>query len=120
MRLCGAAFGVFAIYDEEHYRVVATHGVPLGLAEFVRQAVRIQPGSMPERLRRGEDIIQVPDITALSSELRTPGLVAMTELGNARTAVWVALRKNDVAQGFIGVYRQEVRPFSDKQVALLS
>src|SRR5207302_1986471 len=55
MRLCGAGFGVFAIYDEEHYRVVATHGVPLGLAEFVRQAVRIHPGSMPDRLRRGED-----------------------------------------------------------------
>jgi adenylate cyclase len=119
MRLCGAAFGVFAIYDEEHYRVVATHGVPLGLAEFVRQAVRIHPGSMPDRLRRGEDTIQVRDITALGSELRTPGLVAMIELGNARTAVWVALRKDGVAQGFFGVYRQEVRPFSDKQIGLL-
>jgi PAS domain S-box-containing protein len=119
MRLCGADFGIFAIYDEEHYRIVATHGVPLGLAEFVRQAVRIHPGSMPDRLRRGADTIQVPDITALGSELRTPGLIAMIELGNARTAVWVALRKDGVAQGFIGVYRQEVRPFSDKQIALL-
>ena len=119
MRLCGAAFGVFAIYDEEHYRIVATHGLPLGLAEFVRKAIRIHPGSMPDRVRRGEDTIQVPDITALGSELRTPGLVAMIELGNARTTVWVALRKDGVAQGFIGVYRQEVRPFSDKQIALL-
>jgi GAF domain-containing protein/anti-sigma regulatory factor (Ser/Thr protein kinase) len=119
MRLCGAAFGVFAIYDEEHYRVAATHGVPVGLAEFVRQAVRIHPGSMPDRIRRGEDTIQVSDITALGSELRTPGLVAMIELGNARTAVWVALRKDGVAQGFFGVYRQEVRPFTEKQIALL-
>ncbi len=119
MRLCGAAFGVFAIYDEEHYRVVANHGVPLGLAEFVRQAVPIHPGSMPDRLRRGEDTIQVADITALGSELRTPGLVAMIELGNARTAVWVALRKDGIAQGFFGVYRQEVRPFTEKQIALL-
>ncbi len=119
MRLCGAAFGVFAIYDDEHYRVVANHGVPLGLAEFVRQAVPIHTGSMPDRLRCGEDTIQVADITALGSELRTPGLVAMIELGNARTAVWVALRKDGVAQGFFGVYRQEIRPFSDKQIALL-
>jgi GAF domain-containing protein len=74
---------------------------------------------MPYRLRRGENTIQVPDITALGSELRTPGLVAMIELGNARTAVWVALRKDGVAQGFFGVYRQEVRPFSDKQIGLL-
>jgi hypothetical protein len=119
MRLCGAAFGVFAIYDEEHYQVVATHGVPLELADFVRQAVRIHAGSMPDRLRRGENTIQVPDITALGSELRTPGLVAMIELGKARTAVWVTLRKDGVAQGFIGVYRQDVRPFSDKQIAPL-
>src|SRR6516162_1602774 len=119
MRLCGAAFGVFAIFDEEHYQVVATNGLPLELAEFVRQAVRIHAGSMPDHLRRGENTIQVPDITALGSELRTPGLVAMIELGKARTAVWVALRKDGVAQGFIGVYRQDVRPFSDNQIALL-
>ena len=119
MRLCGAAFGVFAIFDEEHYQVVATNGLPLELAEFVRQAVRIDAGSMPDHLRRGENTIQVPDITALGSELRTPGLVAMIELGKARTAVWVALRKDGVAQGFIGVYRQDVRPFSDQQIALL-
>ena len=85
MRLCGAAFGVFAIFDEEHYQVVATNGLPLELAEFVRQAVRIDAGSMPDHLRRGENTIQVPDITALGSELRTPGLVAMIELGKART-----------------------------------
>ena len=65
MRLCWAAFGVFAIFEEEHYQVVATNGLPRGLAEFVRQAVRIHPGSMPDRLRHGENTIQVPDITAL-------------------------------------------------------
>jgi class 3 adenylate cyclase len=119
MRLCGAAFGVFATYEEAHYRVVATHGVPVGLAEFVSLPVRIHPGSMPDRLRRGEDTIQIADITTLGPELRTPGLVAMIELGNARTAVWMALRKDGVAQGFFGVYRQEVRRFSDKQIALL-
>ncbi len=48
-----------------------------------------------------------------------PGLVAMIELGNARTAVWVALRKDGAAQGFFVVYRQEVRLFSEKQIALL-
>jgi GAF domain-containing protein/HAMP domain-containing protein len=119
MRLCGGSFGVFATYEGEHYRVAAARGLPPGLAEFVRGPIAIQPGSMPERLRRGEDTVQIPDIAALGPEHRTPGLVAMIELGNARTAVWLALRKDGVAQGFIGVYRQEVRPFSDKQLALL-
>jgi GAF domain-containing protein len=119
MRLCGAAFGVFATYQDAHYRVVAAQGVPPGLAQLVRQPVQIRPGSMPDRLRHGEDTIQIADITTLGPELRTPGLIAMIELGNARTAVWVALRKDGIAQGFFGVYRQEVRPFTDKQIALL-
>ena len=119
MRLCGAAFGVFVTYEDEHYRVVASRGLPPRLAEFVRLPVRIHPGSMPDRLRHGENIIQVPDIAAPGSEPRTPGLAAMIELGNARTAVWVGLRKDGAVQGFFGVYRQEVRPFSEKQIALL-
>jgi signal transduction histidine kinase len=43
----------------------------------------------------------------------------MIELGKARTALWIGLRKDGVAQGFFGIYRQEVRPFTDKQIALL-
>ncbi len=43
----------------------------------------------------------------------------MIELGKARTALWVGLRKDGVVQGFFGIYRQEVRPFTDKQIALL-
>jgi GAF domain-containing protein/HAMP domain-containing protein len=119
MRLCGGSFGVFATYEGEHYRVAATRGLPLELAEFVRDPIPIQPGSMPERLRRGEDTIQIPDIGALGSEHRTPGLVAMIELGKARTALWVGLRKDGVPQGFFGIYRQEVRLFTDKQIGLL-
>ncbi len=119
MRLCGGSFGVFAIYEGNHYRVAATRGLPPGLTKFVRDRIPIRPGSMPDRLARGDDTIQIPDIAALGAEHRTPGLVAMIELGKARTALWVGLRKHGVAQGFFGVYRQEVRPFTDKQIALL-
>ncbi len=73
MRLCGGSFGVFAVYQGEHYRVAAARGLPQGLAEFVRDPVPIQPGSMPERLRRSEDTIQIPDIAALGNEHWTQG-----------------------------------------------
>ncbi|MBV9200092.1 MAG: GAF domain-containing protein, partial [Alphaproteobacteria bacterium] len=119
MRLCGAAYGVFAMYEGEYYHIAAARSLPARLAEFVRQPVRVEAGSMPDRLRRGEDAIQIVDITSQGPELRTPGIAAMIEFGNVRTAVWVALRKDGVAQGFFGVYRQEVRPFTDKQIALL-
>ena len=119
LRLCGGSFGVFVIYQGEHYRVAANRGLPPELAQFVEAPIAIEPGSMPDRLRRGGEVIQIPDIAALDAEHRTPGLVAMIELGRARTALWVALRKDGVAQGFFGVYRQEVRPFADKQIALL-
>ncbi|MBV9686170.1 MAG: GAF domain-containing protein, partial [Alphaproteobacteria bacterium] len=119
MRLCGAAYGVFAMYEGEYYHIAAAQSLPARLAEFVRQPVRVEAGSMPDRLRRGEDAIQIVDITSQDPELRTPGIAAMIEFGNVRTAVWVALRKDGVAQGFFGVYRQEVRPFTDKQIALL-
>ena len=120
MRLCGGSFGVFATFEGEHYRIVAARGLPPGLAAFVRDPVAIHPDSMPDRLRRGEDTVQIADIAAIEPERRTPGLAAMVELGHARTALWVGLHKGGAAaQGFFGIYRQEVSPFTHKQIALL-
>jgi two-component system, NtrC family, sensor kinase len=119
LRLCDAAIGALAIFENDHYRAVATSGVPPQLEEFVKQSVAIYPGSPPDRLRRGEDIVTIEDLTAAVSELPSPGLIAMVELGGARTSLWVSLRKDGVAAGFFAIYRREVRQFSDKQIALL-
>src|SRR5262252_8874848 len=43
----------------------------------------------------------------------------MAETSGLRSAIWVALHKDDSLLGSIAVYRQEVRPFTDKQIALL-
>ena len=70
-----------------------------------------------ERLVRGESTSQVTDIRA--DAFGSPIRRALADLGGARTMIWVALRKEEALLGCIAIYRQEVRPFSDKQIALL-
>ena len=120
MRLCDAAFGSFVTFDGEGFQAVAHRGVPAALVEGLRERQWPTPGGSFERLVRGETIVHLADIAdddGYRSGLR--GRVAMVDIGGARTAVWVALRKDDALLGTLVIYRQEVRPFSDKQIALL-
>jgi|GEM_PF-380563 len=120
MRLCGAAFGSFLTFDGEHFLAVVHRGVPAELVEDLRQPQSPTPGGSFERLVRGERIVHLADISdddAYRRGLR--GRVAMVDKGGARTAVWVALRRDDALLGTLVLYRQEVRPFTDKQIALL-
>ena len=121
MHLCGAAFGEFVTFDGELFKHVAVQGVPAAYAEFRRTNPRppAVPGSIPARLRGGEDCIHVTDLMA--DEIYqggNPSRRAMVDIGGARTLCSVALRKETLL-GYITIYRQEVRPFTDRQIALL-
>jgi hypothetical protein len=111
MRLCDATFGLFYSYDGEFFRATAFCGVPPPLAEFFREPFRAGRGFATRQLVAGESIVHIADITAIEP---SPGIRATSELGGGRTAIWVALRKEETLLGFISMYRQEVRPFSDK------
>jgi len=117
LRLCGAAFGALFTYDGECFPCVATRGFPPALLEYYREPVRNLPGSAMGRLVHGQSTSQVTDIRA--DALRSPLRRALADLGGARTMIWVALRKERSLLGCIAIYRQEVRPFSEKEVALL-
>jgi two-component system NtrC family sensor kinase len=117
LRLCGAAFGALFTYDGECFPCVATRDFPPALLEYYREPVRKLPGSAMGRLVRGQSTSQVTDIRA--DALRSPLRRALADLGGARTMIWVALRKERSLLGCIAIYRQEVRPFSEKEVALL-
>src|SRR5204863_120004 len=70
------------------------------------------------RLAQGEPLVHIADITAEGS-YRSATRRRFAEGTGARTALWVPLRKDGGLLGFFSLYRQEVRPFSDQQIALL-
>src|SRR6516162_5353990 len=120
LRLCDASFGVLSRIDGNNFSGIAVHGAPRELAEALRQPRQIVPGNAHYRLVQGEDVVQIEDVTA--EEVYRAGNAArrsLADIGGARTVLWAALRKDDVALGAFVIYRREVRLFSDKQIAFL-
>jgi len=121
MRLCEAAFGTLWTYDGTCVHAAALHNVPSVFAEFLTRAPhQVGPDSAHGRLLRGEPVVHIPDIVAEKAyQLGDPIRRALVELGGGRTLLAVPLRKDDAFLGDFVIYRQEARPFSDKQIALL-
>ena len=120
MRLCEAAFGALALFDSDTYRIVATHNLPEPLVNTMSGTQPIRPGSAFGRVMQGESIIHIADASADEvGRAASPVRRAMVDVGGTRTALWVALHKDGVPVGCFMAYRREVRPFSDRQVALL-
>jgi signal transduction histidine kinase len=121
MHLCEAAFGILWTYEEGRFHAPALRSVPPAFAEFLRKPLGpFHPGSGLMRLLQGEDLIINSDMA--DEEIYRAGDAlrrAIVDLGGARTAVNVSLRKEQTLLGAITVFRQEVRPFSDKHIALL-
>src|SRR5690242_13563418 len=119
--LCGAAFGILLTYDGERFHHVAFRSIPAAYVEFMREhPPNYGPENAPGRLALGERLVHVLDITD-SDAYRSgdPNRRAIADLAGARTLVAVPLRKDSTLIGAIVVFRQEVRPFSGKQIALL-
>ena len=122
MQLCGAAFGVLQNYDGRAWRTEAAHGVPPAYAEFRRNnpPAYSHPGTGPARLLAGERVVHIVDLKAEEAYFSgDPNRRALVDLGGARTSLHVALVRDERVCGCIQLYNNEVRPFSDKQIALL-
>ena len=122
LSLCGAAFGGLWTFDCDRYVSTALRGVPSAYAEFLGETTLIPgPGSAPYRFLHGErSVIQNIDLAAEDLyRAGDPQRRALVDLGGARTAMQVPLCRDEAVLGVITIYRQEVRPFSDKQIALL-
>ena len=114
-RICEAKFGTLFLRDGDVFRFAAEVGTPPALAEHNRQlkALVPTPGSTLDQVMRTKQVSHTADAAAAA----VPGYSA--RLGGARSTVFVPMLKDDQLVGVIIIYRQEVRPFTDKQVALV-
>jgi len=119
MRLCEASFGVMHIYDRGGFYPLALRGVPAAYSELLlREPLKFGPDTALGRIEAGEDVINSAD-APIDYAQSSPLIKTLQELGGIRSVVFVSLRKDGALLGVLVAYRQEPRPFSDKQIALL-
>jgi len=122
IRLCDAAFGNLWLYEGEKFDLVAAQGpFPSSYLEMLSQAGQhAGPHTAMRRAVLTQQTIQIPDYQLEQAYLdRDPVAVATAEVGNARTILAVPMVGEARALGVFFVYRQEVRSFSKRQIALL-
>ena len=122
-RLCEAKFGVLLLWEEGAFRTVALHNAPPAFAEQRRFEPVIHPTPVNPlgRLVATKQVEHVADMRAEKAYRDgEPGPVSLVELAGARTVINVPMLKENELIGCISFYRQEVRPFTDKQVELLT
>src|SRR5262249_37049255 len=121
MRFCEAALGHITTFDGELFHHVATQGDP-DLVAFRREtpALRASTDSITlGRIIRGDRFVHIPDCRDTVEYREKPIAREIADRGGMRTLLTVALHKEGALLGTIHVYRQEVRPFTNKQIALL-
>ena len=123
-RLCQAGFGILWLREEgATFRCGALHNVPSAFAEARRQqpTIRSHPDTPVGRVLRTKQADHTVDITSEQSvrEGFRP-MVDLADFGGARTVLAVPMLKDNEVIGVIGIYRQEVQPFAEKQIELVT
>ena len=113
VQICGAKFGVLVLFEGDSYRRVALHNAPAAYVEAkARDPVRpLAKSPLLSRVATTKQAIQVTDMD---------GMGDIASLGGARTILGVPMLKDNRVVGAISIFRQEVRPFTDKQTELVT
>jgi len=122
-RICGAKFGMMWLTEGSAARCVALHNAPEAFAELRRREPVIHPGpeNVMGQMMINKKVIQIEDARADKAYVEGNAIRrANTDLAGARTIVAVPMLKENELVGAITIYRQEVKPFTEKQIELVS
>src|SRR5262249_29520672 len=120
-RICEAKFGILFLCEGDGFRAAAMQNAPPALVEaYTRDVILRPPPDAPlGRVASTKQVAQVVDIKAMQSYMDRDPFVSAVELAGYRTVLSVPMLKDDELIGAINLIRQEVRPFTVKQIALV-
>jgi GAF domain-containing protein len=121
-RICEAQYGLLWLVEADGFRPVAHHGLQAPERGYpVDRVLRPEPDLPLARLARSKQVVHVLDARTEPAYIRGyPPFLPLIDIGGARTLLLVPMLKEDVLVGAIAIYRQEVRPFTEKQIALVA
>jgi signal transduction histidine kinase len=121
-RICGAKFGTMNLYEESGFRTVALYNAPPAYAATqLHKVIHPHPQSGLGTIERTRQSFHIDDIRTQQPYLEgNPNVRALADLGGARTLVIVPMLKEDDLIGAITIFRQEVKPFTEKQTQLVA